>query len=158
MRRRYEEIQASSALQNLWIRRVIAYVIDSVILLIVLAIVNAFLALILLVPSLIFSFDVFGGVFSGFSALLGLVIIWGYYTLSEGSMSATVGKRIMGLRVRPLRGRMSYTKAFIRNFTKAWIPIIVLLFLLDLVIGLVTEGDPRQRFSDVAADTSVIVW
>ncbi|MGZ7182365.1 MAG: RDD family protein [Halobacteriota archaeon] len=158
MRRRYEEIQASSALQNLWIRRVIAYVIDSVILLIVLAIVNAFLALILLVPSLIFSFDVFGGVFSGFSALLGLVIIWGYYTLFEGSMSTTVGKRIMGLRVRPLRGRMSYTKAFIRNFTKAWIPIIVLLFLLDLVIGLVTEGDPRQRFSDVAADTSVIVW
>ncbi|MGZ4916144.1 MAG: RDD family protein [Halobacteriota archaeon] len=158
MRRRYEEIQASSALQNLWIRRVLAYVIDSVILLIVLAIVNAFLALILLVPSLIFSFDVFGGVFSGFSALLGLAIIWGYYTLFEGSMSTTVGKRIMGLCVRPLRGRMSYTKAFIRNFTKAWIPIIVLLFLLDLVIGLVTEGDPRQRFSDVAADTSVIVW
>jgi len=158
MRRRYEEIQASSALQNLWIRRVIAYVIDSVILLIVLAIVNAFLALILLVPSLIFSFNVFGGVFSGFSALLGLVIIWGYYTLFEGSMSATVGKKIMGLRVRPSRGRMNYTKAFIRNFTKAWIPIIVLLFLLDLVIGLVTAGDPRQRFSDVVADTSVIEW
>ncbi len=158
MRRRFEEIQASSALQNLWIRRVIAYVIDSVILLIILAIVNAFLALILLVPSLIFSFDIFGGLFSGFSALLGLVIIWGYYTLFEGSTSATVGKRIMRLRVRPLRGRMSYTRAFIRNFTKAWIPIIVFLFLLDLIIGLVTEGDPRQRFSDVVADTSVIEW
>ncbi len=158
MRRRFEEIQASSALQNLWIRRVIAYVIDSVILLIILAIVNAFLALILLVPSLIFSFDIFGGLFSGFSALLGLVIIWGYYTLFEGSTSATVGKRIMRLRVRPLRSRMSYTRAFIRNFTKAWIPIIVFLFLLDLIIGLVTEGDPRQRFSDVVADTSVIEW
>ena len=158
MRRRFEEIQASSALQNLWIRRVIAYVIDSVILLIILAIMNAFLALILLVPSLIFSFDIFGGLFSGFSALLGLVIIWGYYTLFEGSTSATVGKRIMRLRVRPLRGRMSYTRAFIRNFTKAWIPIIVLLFLLDLIIGLVTEGDPRQRFSDVVADTRVIEW
>ena len=158
MRRRFEEIQASSALQNLWIRRVIAYVIDSVILLIILAIMNAFLALILLVPSLIFSFDIFGGLFSGFSALLGLVIIWGYYTLFEGSTSATVGKRIMRLRVTPLRGRMSYTRAFIRNFTKAWIPIIVLLFLLDLIIGLVTEGDPRQRFSDVVADTHVIEW
>ncbi len=134
----------------------IAFIIDSIILLVVLAIVNAVLALALLVPSLIFSFDLFGGLFSGFSALLGLAIVWGYYTLFEGSMSATIGKRVMDLRVRSLRSRMSFTKAFVRNFTKAWIPIIVLLFLLDLILGLVTEGDPRQRFSDVIADTSVV--
>ncbi|MGZ4903262.1 MAG: RDD family protein [Halobacteriota archaeon] len=156
MRRRFEEIRASSSLQNLWIRRVIAFIIDSIILLVALAIVNAVLALALLVPSLIFSFDLFGGLFSGFSVLLGLLIVWGYYTLFEGSTSATIGKRVMDLRVRPLRGRMSFTKAFIRNFTKAWIPIIALLFLLDLIIGLATEGDPRQRFSDVVADTSVV--
>ncbi len=134
----------------------IAFIIDSIILLVVLAIVNAVLALALLVPSLIFSFDLFGGLFSGFSALLGLAIVWGYYTLFEGSMSATIGKRVMDLRVRSLRSRMSFTKAFVRNFTKAWIPIIGLLFLLDLILGLVTEGDPRQRFSDVVADTSVV--
>ncbi len=156
MRRRFEEIRASRSLQNLWIRRVIAFIIDSVILLVVLAIVNAVLALVLVVPSLIFSFDLFGGLFSGFSTLFGLVIVWGYYTLFEGAMSATIGKRIMDLRVRPLRSTMSYTKAFIRSFTKAWIPVIVVLFLLDLLIGFVTEGDPRQRFSDVVADTSVI--
>ncbi len=156
MRRRFEEIRASSSLQNLWLRRVIAFAIDSIILLVILAILNAILALILLVPSFVFSFDLFGGLFSGFSALLGLIIVWGYYTLFEGSTNATIGKRIMDLRVRPLRSRMSYTKAFIRNFTKAWIPIIVLLFLLDLIIGLATEGDPRQRFSDVIADTSVV--
>ncbi len=134
----------------------IAFIIDSIILLIVLAIVNAVLALALLVPSLIFSFDLFGGLFSGFSTLVGLVIVWGYYTLFEGATNATIGKRIMELHIRPLRGRMSFTKAFIRNFTKAWIPIIGLLFLLDLIIGLATEGDPRQRFSDVVADTSVV--
>ncbi len=156
MRRRYEEILASGSLQNTWTRRVIAFVIDSIILLVVLAIVNAVLALALLVPSLVFSFDIFGGLFSGVSVLLGLIIVWGYYTLFEGSMSATIGKRIMDLRVRPLRGRMNYTKAFVRNFTKAWIPIISLLFLLDLIIGLATEGDPRQRFSDVIAETSVV--
>ncbi|MGZ4907309.1 MAG: RDD family protein [Halobacteriota archaeon] len=156
MRRRFEEIRASSSLQNLWMRRVIAFIIDSIILLVALAIVNAVLALALLVPSLIFSFDLFGGLFSGFSVLLGLLIVWGYYTLFEGSTSATIGKRVTDLRVRPLRGRMSFTKAFIRNFTKAWIPIIALLFLLDLIIGLATEGDPRQRFSDVVADTSVV--
>lgn len=156
MRRRYEEILASSTLQNLWIRRVIAFIIDSIILLVVLAVVSAVLALALLVPSLIFSFDIYGGLFSGFSALLGLVIVWGYYTLFEGSMSATIGKSVMNLRVIPLRSRMSFTKAFVRNITKAWIPIIGLLFVLDLIIGLVTEGDPRQRFSDVVADTRVV--
>ena len=156
MRRRFEEIRASGSLQNLWMRRVVAFVIDSIILLIILAIVNAVLALVLLVPSLIFSFNLFGGFFSGFSTLLSLIIVWGYYTLFEGSTSATVGKRIMDLRVRPLRGRMSFTKAFIRNFTKAWLPVIFLLFLLDLIIGLATRGDPRQRFSDVIADTSVV--
>ncbi len=156
MRRRFEEIRASRSLQNLWIRRVIAFMIDSVILLIVLAILNAVLALALVVPSVIFSFDLFGGLFSGFSALLGLVIVWGYYTLFEGAMSATIGKRVMDLRVRPLRSRMNYTKAFVRSFTKAWIPLFGLLFLLDLLIGLATEGDPRQRFSDVVAGTSVV--
>ncbi len=156
MRRRFEEIRASDSLQNLWMRRVIAFAIDSIILLIILAIVNAALALVLLVPSLIFSFNLFGGFFSGFSSLLGLIIVWGYYTIFEGSTNATIGKRIMDLRVRPLRGMMSFTKAFIRNFTKAWLPVIFLLFLLDLLIGLATEGDPRQRFSDVIADTSVV--
>ncbi len=156
MRRRFEEIRASSSLQNLWLRRVIAFIIDSIILLVVLAILNALLALVLLVPSFVFSFNLFGGLFSGFSTLLGLIVVWGYYTLFEGSIGATIGKRIMDLRVRPLRSRMSYTKAFVRNFTKAWIPIITLLFLLDLIIGFATAGDPRQRFSDVIADTSVV--
>ena len=133
-----------------------AFVIDSILLLIILVVLNAVLALALLVPSLVFSFDLFGGLFSGFSTLLGLVIVWGYYTLFEGATSATIGKRAMDLRVRSLRSGMTFVRAFIRNFTKAWIPIIALLFLLDLALGLATEGDPRQRFSDVVADTSVV--
>ncbi len=156
MRRRFEEIRASNSLQDLWIRRVIAFVIDSIILLVTLAVLNAILALSLLVPSLVFSFDLFGGLFSGFSTLFGLVIVWGYYTLFEGATSATIGKRVMDLRIRSLRGTMTFVRAFIRNFTKAWIPIIAFLFLLDLVLGFATEGDPRQRFSDVIADTSVV--
>jgi len=62
----------------------------------------------------------------------------------------------MDLKVRSLRGSMSYTKAFVRSFTKAWIPVFAFLFALDLIIGFVTQGDPRQRFSDTVADTAVV--
>ena len=155
MDRRFDVILATSALQNLWVRRVIAFIVDSLILLLVFALVYAILAIVLLVPSLVFNFNLFGGLFSGFSVVFGLLIVWGYYTGFEGSIGGTIGKRFMDLRVRPLHGKMSYTKAFVRNFTKAWIPLFAFLFLLDLVIGLATKGDPRQRFSDVAAETIV---
>jgi uncharacterized RDD family membrane protein YckC len=121
----------------------------------VLAVLSAVLAIIL-VPVLVFSWDAYGGFFSGFSALFGIVIVWGYYVALEGSAGATIGKRFMDLKVRSLRGNMDYTKAFVRSFTKAWLPLFTALFALDLIIGFLTEGDPKQRFSDVVADTAVV--
>jgi len=156
MDRRFDVVLANTALQNLWMRRVIAFIVDSLILLLVFTVVYAVLAIVLLVPSLVFNFNLLGGLFSGFSIVFGLLIVWGYYTAFEGSISATIGKRFMDLRVRPLYGEMNHTKAFIRSFTKAWIPLFAFLFLLDLLIGFVTKGDPRQRFSDVVAETIVI--
>jgi uncharacterized RDD family membrane protein YckC len=155
MLRRFEAIRTNTTLQNLWTRRIIAFIIDSFVLLVVFAILSAVLAIIL-VPVLVFSWDSYGGFFSGFSALFGFIIVWGYYVAFEGSTGATIGKRFMDLRVRSLRGNMNYTKAFTRSFTKAWLPAFVVLFLLDLFIGFITEGDPKQRFSDVVADTAVV--
>jgi uncharacterized RDD family membrane protein YckC len=114
------------------------------------------LAIFLLVPLLVFNVNAFGGFFSGFSAIFGLVVVWGYYVALEGSAGATIGKRFMDLKVRPLRGSMTYTKAFVRSFTKAWLPVFTFLFALDLIVGFVTQGDPRQRFSDTIADTAVV--
>lgn len=155
MLRRFEAVRTNTTLQNLWTRRVIAFIIDSLILLVVLAVLSAVLAIIL-VPVLVFSWDAYGGFFSGFSALFGIVIVWGYYVALEGSAGATIGKRFMDLKVRSLRGNMDYTKAFVRSFTKAWLPLFTALFALDLIIGFLTEGDPKQRFSDVVADTAVV--
>lgn len=155
MQRRYEAVRATATLKNLWTRRVIAFIIDSLILLVLLAVLSAVLAIIL-VPVLVFSWDAYGGFFSGFSAIFGLIIVWGYYVALEGSAGATIGKRFMDLRVRSLRGNMNYTKAFMRSFTKAWLPVFTALFALDLIIGFLTGGDPKQRFSDVVADTAVI--
>lgn len=122
---------------------------------VVLAVLSAVLAIIL-APVLVFSWDAYGGFFSGFSAIFGLIIVWGYYVALEGSAGATIGKRFMELKVRSLTGNMNYTKAFVRSFTKAWLPLFTALFALDLIIGFLTEGDPKQRFSDVVADTAVV--
>jgi uncharacterized RDD family membrane protein YckC len=155
MQRRFEAVRTNTTLQNLWTRRVIAFIVDSLILLVVLAVLSAVLAIIL-VPVLVFSWDAYSGFFSGFSTIFGLVIVWGYYIALEGSAGATIGKRFMDLKVTPLRGNMNYTKAFVRSFTKAWLPVFAALFVLDLIVGFLTEGDPKQRFSDVVADTAVV--
>jgi len=156
MQRRFEAVRTNTTLQNLWTRRVIAFIIDSLILLIVFAVLNAVLAIILLVPLLVLNLDAYGGFFSGFSAIFGLVIVWGYYVALEGSAGATIGKRFMDLKVKSLSGDMSYTKAFVRSFTKAWLPVFTALFALDLIVGFLTQGDPKQRFSDTVADTAVV--
>jgi uncharacterized RDD family membrane protein YckC len=155
MRRRFEAVRTNSALQNLWIRRVIAFAIDSLVLLVVFAAFNAALAIALLLPLFVLNVNAFSGLFSGFWAIFGIVVVWGYYVALEGSMGATIGKRFMDLKVRSLRGAMSYTKAFVRSFSKAWLPLFAFLFVLDLIIGFLTQGDPRQRFSDVLANTAV---
>jgi len=155
MLRRFEAVRTNTSLQNLWTRRAIAFIIDSLILLVVLAVLSAVLTIIL-APVLVFSWDAYSGFFSGFSAIFGLVIVWGYYVALEGSAGATIGKRFMELKVRSLTGNMNYTKAFVRSFTKAWLPLFTALFALDLIIGFLTEGDPKQRFSDVVADTAVV--
>jgi uncharacterized RDD family membrane protein YckC len=155
MLRRFEAVRTNTSLQNLWTRRAIAFIIDSLILLVVLAVLSAVLAIIL-APVLVFSWDAYSGFFSGFSAIFGLVIVWGYYVALEGSAGATIGKRFMELKVKSHKGNMNYTKAFVRSFTKAWLPLFAALFALDLIIGFLTEGDPKQRFSDVVADTAVV--
>jgi uncharacterized RDD family membrane protein YckC len=155
MLRRFEAVRTNTSLQNLWTRRAIAFIIDSLILLVVLAVLSAVLAIIL-APVLVFSWDAYSGFFSGFSAIFSLIIVWGYYVALEGSAGATIGKRFMELKVRSLTGNMNYTKAFVRSFTKAWLPLFTALFALDLIIGFLTEGDPKQRFSDVVADTAVV--
>jgi uncharacterized RDD family membrane protein YckC len=155
MRRRFEVVRTDSALQNLWTRRAIAFAIDSLALLVVFAAFNAVLAVVLLLPLFVLNLNAFSGLFSGFSAVFGIVVVWGYYVALEGSTGATIGKRFMDIKVRSVRGAMSYKKAFVRSFSKAWLPLFAFLFALDLTVGFLTPGDPRQRFSDALANTAV---
>ena len=84
--------------------------------------------------------------------LWGGVALYLYSTVSEALFRSTMGKYIVGLEVRSLRGPMTFAKAAVRSFPKMfWFVFPV----LDTVAGLIVEGDPRQRWSDKVLGTTV---
>src|SRR3989442_8321075 len=75
----------------------------------------------------------------------GGIVLYAYSTFSEAVTRTTVGKFIVGLEVRSLRGPMSLSKAAVRNFPKLfWFAFP----LLDTLAGLVVHWGPRHRWSD----------
>lgn len=152
----FEVVLKDSALQENWFRRLIAAIVDWIIL----AIVYAILAALLLIGWFVaesatgigpaFNF----GRIAGISAL-GLVFwVLGilYFSLMESMWGASVGKSLLGLAVVGEDGKKPLlVNAVIRNVSR----IHGLLFLLDFIGGLVLEGDPRQRFTDRIAKTVV---
>jgi uncharacterized RDD family membrane protein YckC len=78
-----------------------------------------------------------------------------YCTVMESSTSAaTLGKRVMGLKVQMLDGsKAPSNKVLTRNISK----IFWIIFLIDVLVGIATPGpDPRQRYFDRIAGTTVI--
>ncbi|HKZ89960.1 MAG TPA: RDD family protein [Thermoplasmata archaeon] len=130
----------NAALQEHWIRRVIAAVIDALV---------------------VFVGVVFFGVFLVFFASPGWLSWWfpfvigalfvAYGTVFEGVFGWTIGKRLLSLRVVAIGGMMDIVRAFIRNISK----IHIILLVFDVLIGAATHGDPRQRWLDRFAGTSV---
>ena len=136
-------IGQNKALQDHWIKRVIAYIIDWVILIVISAVLTIAL------------FPFGGGVFSifwGIGILVYAVIAILYWIIQEGFWGGTIGKKVMGLRVVGTTGPMDIVKAAIRNVSK----IYGLFLLLDWIVGLATEGDPRQKVMDRFAGTTVV--
>lgn len=77
-----------------------------------------------------------------------------YAVILEVSWGATVGKRVLGLRVQMTDGsKLVMGKSFIRNISKIYGPFL----LLDWLIGIVTPGqDRRQKYTDRMAGTTVV--
>lgn len=119
-----------------WIKRVIAYFID-------LATVFAPLWSVLYVQGIRepWIYGVVGG-----------LVLFAYSSILEAIFRTTMGKFIVGLEVRSLRGPMTLSKALVRNIPKLfWFAFP----LLDTLAGLVVDGDPRQRWSDNILGTTV---
>ncbi len=134
------------SLQEHWLRRVVAIFIDSMIAYF-LGLCLTWLTLWLLKWDLPFVWTIVLPNYSG-------VLLFLYYLILESvSGNASLGKRIMGLRVIAMSGNMDIGKAAMRNISKLYAPFL----LLDAIVGFVTEGDPKQKWMDRVAGTSVVI-
>ena len=133
-----------------WIYRLIAYIIDCIIIGIPAAIIYFFVIL-----ALVFS-DPFFFAYGGWlilPLLLGILQLI-YFMILDVSWGGTIGKRLMGLQVQTANGgKVPFDKSFIRNISK----IYGLFLFLDWLIAVVTAGsDKRQKFTDRYAGTTVV--
>jgi uncharacterized RDD family membrane protein YckC len=134
-----------------WVLRLIALIIDSVILFIVAAIIS-FIGIIGLISAAALGFWAFGGGWLLLVLIEGVLAVL-YFLVLDVAWQGTVGKRVLGLRVQTVNGgRINYSQSFIRNISK----IFPLFLLLDWLIGIATPGDRRQKFTDRMAGVTVI--
>lgn len=142
-----ERIGQDRLLQQHWIKRIIAAVIDSLIVGLSTAILTIaiFFPVFWVSPLAVFNW-------LSFPFAVGLVSVL-YFTLIESIYGSTIGKGIIGLKVEAEDGgRPSLERAFVRNVSK----IYWVLLLLDVIGGFLVAQDPHQKYSDRIAHTTVV--
>jgi len=134
------------------VKRIVAYAIDVFAVSVVvysLLIIIAFPTVPAIFFGQMFPFAWFWGVWLGGIASL---IILAYFVLAEAVFGRTLGKGLLGLRVRRLDGKhVDLWSSFVRNISK----ISFVLLVIDLAAGLGTHGDGRQKYSDRYIGTTV---
>jgi len=153
----FELLGRDKAVQDHWLKRLIAIAIDAAIVAVVLVVV----ALVAAIPFLIAlgftgsttSFPAWWAAWWGFGS--GIVVsffVFLYFFLAEGLYGRTIGKEIMGLRVERVDGKhLTFRDSFVRNISK----IYWLLLLLDVAVGLGTHGEMSQKWTDRYVGTKV---
>lgn len=130
-------------LQDHWLRRLIAIVIDFAISLVIAFIISIFVPL----PAL--GIPLLG---TTFNLLQGLIFIL-YTAVLESTWGAPFGMQLMRLRVTTTDGRNpALDRALIRDVSK----IHGVVLLIDTVVGMATAGDPHQKITDRYAGTTVV--
>jgi len=141
----FEKIGRDRQLQDHWLRRLIAGIIDWGVMWIIAGIILVLAALSALTLGPI-------PFFIGPAELLHGVIFVLYAMFMESSRGTTIGKQIMNLKVTTTDGKFpSLYRTMIRDISK----IYSLLWLIDTLIGMATVGDPHQKYSDRFAGTTV---
>ena len=133
-----------------WIYRLIAYIIDSIIIGIPAAIIYFFVIIAVVTNALFFAA---WGSWLVFPFLLGILQLF-YFMILDTAWGGTIGKRILGLQVQTVNGsKVPFDKSFIRNITK----IYGLFLFLDWLVAVITPGaDRRQKYTDRIAGTTVV--
>lgn len=105
--------------------------------------------------------------------LIGVVILilsMLYFIVMELKFDGTMGKKLLGLKVEPTEGAMELSKVIIRNLAKLCgiligallgnflfvFGVIIGLVLVDTIIGIGQTSDPRQKYTDKMAGTTVV--
>ena len=134
-----ERILDESSLQQHWVKRLIAIVVDSIIVGVATAIMGYFINV--------------AGFFNwlNFPFAMGLITVL-YFTITELAYGYTIGKKIVNLKVLTEDGnRPSLESAFTRNISK----IHVIFLLLDTIGGFFLSKDPNQKYIDQISHTTV---
>ncbi len=130
-------ISTDEGLKDHWIKRLIAVIIDYIIVSIPLSIMSILVG---------WGFGIF---FIGSQGAFFFV----YFLITELTMGASIGKRLVNLKVIAITGELDIMKILIRNISK----LASVFLLVDLLIGVFTEGDPKQKFTDRYAGTTVVL-
>jgi len=140
----FDKIGTDRQLQDHWLRRLIAGIIDYIII----SIISWIIAALAFLPAILLGAAFFIGAFP----FLHGVLFFLYASFLESSRGTTIGKQIMNLKVTTTEEKLpSLDKTMIRDISK----IHPLLWLIDTLIGMVTVGDPHQKYSDRFAGTTV---
>ena len=133
----FDYLSRDQALQRHWLRRFVAIVIDSIIVFAPTSILFHLVGM-----SWLFPWWFAGG------------ILFLYASFFDASIGGTLGKMIMSLKAVSTTGQMTWAQAFKRNVSKVFAPLL----LLDGIIGMAVDSrDPRQKWTDQLARTSVML-
>lgn len=134
----FDYLSRDKALQEHWLRRFVAIIIDALIIYVPISLMFRLLG-----TPLLFPWFLTGGVFFLYCALFDMAI------------GGTVGKMLMRLKTVSMTGQINIAQGLMRNVTKVFGPLL----LLDWIIGMAVDThDPRQKWTDQVAKTSVMLY
>lgn len=141
----FSKIGTDRYLQDHWLRRLIAMIIDGILIWIVVQIIAFFVTL----PALITGVPI---IFTSFDFLSGILHFL-YAAVIEATWGATIGKQIMNLKTTRMDGgKATLDRTLLRDLSR----IHGLFWLIDVVVGMATVGDPHQKILDRYAGTTVV--
>lgn len=145
----FDKIWVDRQLQDHWIRRLIAAIIDGILT----TIATAIIIFIVTIPFLVLGATL-AWFFNSLVFPFFIGIIWIFYAaFMESNLGATIGKQIMNLKVTMVDGKkVGLDIALIRNVSK----IYWILWLIDTILGMAMPGDAHQKYTDRMVGTTVV--
>lgn len=135
----FDYLSRDRALQEHWLRRLVAVIIDWIV---------------VWAPVSILFWIIGHGWFGFLVFSVQSILFFFYSAFFDYVIGGTLGKMLLRLKTVGITGRMDIAQALLRNVGKLFWPLL----LIDWIIGMAVDtNDPRQKFTDQLARTSVIL-